>query len=113
MPITIDATKSSLASSYAALATHAAAHSASPATSGNEVTGTGSARGAITWGSPTNGVISGTATVTLPTAGGTLASIGLWSALTAGTFRDGQVDVTDVVYPGPGTALVTVTYTQT
>lgn len=113
MAISDNATKSSLATSYSVLCAYAAAHSAAPAVSGNEITGTGSARGAITWGSATNGVIVGTATVTVPTAGTTLATIGLWSALTAGTFRDGQYDVTDVTYPGPGTAAVTITYTQT
>jgi hypothetical protein len=90
--------------------THAAAHTAAPATSGNELTGAGSSRGSITWGSAAASVISGTATVTVPTAGGTLAALGMWSASTAGTFRD-SIDVTDVVYPGPGTAACTITYT--
>ncbi len=113
MAISDNTTKSAMATYYSTLATHAAAHTAYPATSANELTGTGSARGAITWGSASNGVISGTATITLPTAGGSLASSGLWSALTSGTFRDGQWDVSDVTYPGPGTAAITLTYTQT
>jgi len=113
MAITVAGTQNSLATSYSTLATHAAAHTAEPATSGNELTGAGSARGVISWGAAAAGVIVGTATVTVPTAGGTLSSVGLWSALTAGTFRDGQSGVTDIVYPGPGTANITITATVT
>lgn len=106
-----DATTRTLVATYlGTLFTHAAAHTAAPATSANELTGTGSARGAITWGAASASVIAGTATVTVPTAGGTLASLGMWSALTSGSFRD-SIDVTDIVYPGPGTAACTITYT--
>lgn len=114
MAISDNATKSAMASAYAGLCTHAAAHSANPATSGNELNGAGSARGAISWGAPTNGVITGTATVTLPTSGpNTVDAIGLWSASSGGTFRDGQYDVTNVQYSGAGTANISITYTQT
>lgn len=112
MPISDNTTKSSLADSYAALCTHAAFHTASPATSANELTGTGSARGAISWGAASNGVKTWSATITAPTAGGTAACVGFWSASTAGTFRDGQYDITDIVYSTPGTATVSGTYTQ-
>lgn len=114
MAVTDTTTKNLLATYYSTIATHAAAHTADVATSGNELTGTGSARGVITWGTagtPGAGQIAGTFTVTAPTAGGSLKSIGLWSALTSGTFRDGQVDVTDLTFPGPGTASGTVTVT--
>lgn len=113
MAISDNTTKSLLATYFSTLATYAAAHTADVATSGNELTGTGSARGLITWGTATNGVIVGTATVTVPTAGGVFAGVGLWSASTAGTFRDGQYNVTDITYGAGGTAAVTVTYTQT
>lgn len=112
MPISDTATKNTLADSYAALCTHAAFHTASPATSGNELTGAGSARGAITWGTASGGAKTWSATITAPTAGGTAACVGFWSALTTGTFRDGQYDITDIVYSTPGTATVSGTYTQ-
>lgn len=90
--------------------THAAFHTASPATSGNELTGTGSSRGAISWGTASASVISGTATITAPTAGGTAAALGMWSASTSGTFKD-SVDITDIVFSGPGSGAATITYT--
>lgn len=111
MAISVESTRNALATEYASLATHAGAHSDDTATSGNELAGSGYARGAISWGTASGSAIVGTATITLPTAGGTLASVGLWSASSSGTFRDGA-NVTDVVYSGPGTASVTVTYTQ-
>ncbi len=113
MAITTDALKNTLASTYVAQCTHAAGHTASPGTTGaNEMSGTGYARGAISWGSPSGGVVTGTATITIPNAGATLDQVGMFSAATAGTFRD-SADVTNIVYPGAGTAVVTITYTQT
>lgn len=113
MAISDTTTKNLMATYYSTLATHAAWHTAGTATSANELTGTGSSRGVITWGTASAGAITGTATVTAPTAGGTGASIGLWSALTSGTFRDGQFDVVDITYgAGGGSATVTVSFTQ-
>ena len=109
---TTNATQNALAAAYASRCTHAALHTADTATSANELTGSGSARGAITWGAPSGGVIVGTATCTLPTAGGSPKGVGLWTALTGGALADGQYNVTDVTYPGSGTAAVTITYTQ-
>jgi hypothetical protein len=106
------ATQNALVTAYIARATYAALHTADTATSGNELTGTGSARGAISWGTITNGVVTGTATCTLPTAGGSPKGVGVWTALTGGSLADGQYNTTDVTYPGPGTAAVTFTYTQ-
>lgn len=105
-------TQNALCTAYAARATYAALHTADVATSGNELTGTGSARGAITWGSPANGVITGTATCTLPTAGGSPKGVGLWTAATVGSLADGQYNITDVTYPGAGTAVINISYTQ-
>jgi hypothetical protein len=68
---------------------------------------------ALAAASITNGVVTGTATCTLPTAGGSPKGVGLWTASTAGTMADGQYNTTDVTYPGPGTAAITITYTQT
>lgn len=117
MAIAVASSRQSLATSYAALITHLGGHTASPGGTGaNEMTGTGYARGAVSWGSATdNGTtasIVGTATITIPNAGATLDYVGGWSASTSGTFRD-QMNVTDITYAAGGTAAVTVTYTQT
>lgn len=112
MAISDTTTRNTQCSSYATQCTHVAGHTAYPATSGNELTGTGSARGAITWTTPSGGSMTGTATITWPTAGGTVAALGLWSALTSGTFRDGQYDVTDITYgAGGGSATVNLSFT--
>ncbi len=112
MPISDANTRTLMATYYSTLASHAAFHTANAATSANELTGAGSARGAITWGTASASAITGTATVTAPTAGGNAFGIGLWSALTAGVFRDGQYDIVDITFTTPGTATVTITYTQ-
>jgi hypothetical protein len=117
MAIAVASTRTALVNAYIARITHASGHTASPGGTGaNEMSGTGYARGAVTWGSPSdNGTtcsVTGTATVTVPNAGGTLAYVGGFSASTSGTFAD-QMDVTDVVYPGAGTAAVTFSYSQT
>ncbi len=116
--ITIAATRATVINAYTALIGAAALHTADVSTSANELTGTGSARGAVSWGSITDAggtadhaIVVGTATATLPAAGGSPKGVGLWSATTAGTFRDGQTDMVDVVYPGNGTALITITVT--
>lgn len=97
---------------------HVAGHTASPGGTGaNEFTGTGSARGPITWGAVSDNGTTATVTGTFtglaqPNAGATLAFLGLWSALTNGSFRD-QVDVADVTFTGAGSSTGTVTITQT
>lgn len=98
--------------------THIAGHTASPGGTGaNEFTGTGSARGAVTWGSVSDNGTTATVTGTFtglaqPNAGATLSYLGLWSASTSGSFRD-QIDVADVTFAGAGSSSGTVTLTQT
>lgn len=113
MAIAVEATRNLMATYYSTLVTHLSGHTASPSTTGaNEMSGTGYARGAVTWGTAATSAITGTATIDIVNSGGTLTHVGGWSASTSGTFRDG-FDVTDIVYPGDGTAIVTITYTQT
>lgn len=84
-------------------------HSASPATTGNELSG-GSpayARKAITWGTVASGAMSATnAPVFDVPAGATVGAVGFFSAITAGTLY-GDFDVTDEVYAGQGTYTLT------
>jgi hypothetical protein len=114
VPIAVDSTKQSLANHYGTLATHGSAHTADPGTTGaSEVTG-GSpayARQALTWTAGTTGTATSSGTFDIP-AGVTVAWVGLWSALTAGTFRD-KSDVVDQAFASQGTLTVNFTYTQT
>lgn len=77
--------------------------------SGGEVTG-GSpayARKAVTWNAASGGskAISGTAVFDVP-SGTTIRRVGLFSAVTAGTYF-GDADITDETYGGQGTYTVT------
>lgn len=95
-----------------AVVTHLAAHTGFPATALNEVTG-GSpvyARQVAAWataGATVQGSmsLSNTPAFNIP-AGTTVASIGGWSALTAGTLY-ADADVVDEVYANQGTYTIT------
>lgn len=92
--VAVVATAESLAGSYAALATHASLHTADPGTTGtSEVTG-GSpayARIPLTWtAGGSDGIYTSSATFNLP-ATTAVTHVGLWSALTGGSFRDKTV----------------------
>jgi hypothetical protein len=89
-----DPTKNALldgsAAGLATLVTHISLHSGDPSTTGaNELAGGGYARLPVTWAAASAGAksLSGTPyTFTVP-AGVTVLYVGLWSAITAGTFR--------------------------
>ena len=105
--------KNSLATKYGTDAPYAALYTTAPgATAGTEVTG-GSpayARKALTWGSPSGGVITATVTFDVP-AGTTVVGAGLHSAVTAGTYLDGAA-VTSQAFASQGTYTITFSYTQ-
>lgn len=93
------------------LATFASAHSGDPGDTGTVEIAGGTpayARKAITWGSAA--AKSKAAVATFPVfdveGGDTVSFVGLWSAVTAGTFY-GSADVTDEVFGGQGTYTVT------
>lgn len=107
-----------LAQKFATDAAFASLHTANPGTSGvSEVPTTGGspnyARKGLTWGTAAAGVVSTSAAVTFDIPPGqTVAYVGFWSAVTAGTFLGSQA-VTSEVYAGQGTyALTSATYTQ-
>lgn len=107
--------KNTLATAYGNAATHAALYTTAPgASAGTEVTG-GSpayARKALSWGAPTNGVVSATAvTFDVPTST-TVVGAGVHTAVTAGTYLDGA-SVTSQAFASQGTYQLTLTYTQT
>jgi hypothetical protein len=87
---------------------YVSAHSASPGSTGtSELTGGAYARQAVAWSAASAGSKSKTASdpvIPIP-AGSTVAYIGLWSALTTGTFY-GYWTVTSETYVGAGTYTV-------
>lgn len=94
----------------ATVAVYASLHSGDPSTTGaNEISG-GSpayARKAITWNSAAAGSLdSSNAPVFNVPTGVTVAYVGFWSAVTAGTFY-GYADVTDKVFTSQGTYTLT------
>lgn len=111
MPIQTATGKNNATTGYTTPATHGALYTTTPgATAGTEVTGGSYARKPLTWGAPTNGVSTATATFDIP-AGTTVVGTGLHTALTGGTYIDG-VTVTSQTFSVAGQATVTFTYTQ-
>jgi len=117
MPIDSPLAKENAAAGYITAATHASLHTADPAGTGaNEVTG-GSpayARVPITWA---GGGVDGIYTATLASdfnvpAGTDVAFMGLWTALTGGSYLDKAV--CEATFASQGTLQIAdITYTQT
>jgi hypothetical protein len=102
--------KNLMLDALAAVAVYASVHSGAAGSSGsNEISG-GSpayARKSITWNASSSGNLDNNANPVFDIpASTTVAEIGLWSAVTAGTFY-GSADVTDEVFAGQGTYTVT------
>lgn len=104
-----DAGKNYMLTQFKAQIGYMSLHAAYPATIGNEITG-GSpayARKAVTWGTATSGAIAASNQPSFDVPSGvTVAAVGFFSALTAGTLY-GDYDVTDEVFAGQGTYTVT------
>lgn len=110
MPNTVVA-RNALADAYKAGATHAALYTnAAGASAGTEVTGGTYARVAISWGTSSAGVVTGTCTFNVPT-GVTVAGWGIYTAI-AGTYFDGGA-LTSQAFASAGTYALTLTFTQT
>lgn len=113
MAIQTTAEKNSLATKYGTDAPYGAVYTTAPgASAGTEPSG-GSpayARKALTWGSASGGVITATAVFDIP-ASTTIVGTGLHSAVTAGTYIDGNT-VTSATFSTQDTVTVTFTYTQ-
>lgn len=109
MTISTTSEKNSLATKYGTDAAFATLFSTAPSgnTPGTEIAVT---RQAVTWGAPSNGVITATVSFTVPTST-TVVGAGLYSASTAGTYVDG-LSVTSQSFPTGGTYQLTLTYTQ-
>lgn len=114
MAILVDSMRQLVANAYGTNATHGALHTAAPSgqTAGAEVSGgtPAYARKALTWSSGTTGTVTASATFDVP-ASTTVTHTGIWSALTAGTFRDSAA-ITSQTFASQGTLTVNYTYTQ-
>jgi hypothetical protein len=101
--------------SLASLATHASLHTADPGTTGaSEVAGGSYARVPITWSAASGGSKTLTAAVTLQVpAGTTVTHFGLWSAISAGTFRGGGSLSASQAFGTAGTYDLSITVTTT
>jgi len=112
MAIQTSTQKNSLASAYGTAAAYGALFTTAPGGSaGTEVTG-GSpayARKALTWGAPSGGVITATATFDVPAC--TVVGTGVYSAATGGTYLDGNT-VTSQTFSTQDTVTVTFTFTE-
>lgn len=107
--------KSSLATKYGTDAVYGALFTADPGSTGSvtgEVSG-GSpayARKTITWGTATNGVITGTATFDVP-PGTTITYAGVCAGSTGGNLLD-KAAITSQAFSSQGQYVATFTYTQ-
>lgn len=112
MAIEVGSTRQALADTYTGLGSWFSIHTgATSGTGANEASGGGYARKQTTWGSGSNGVTPGSQmTIDLPI--GTFVRVGMWTAVTAGTFRDACA-MTSTQFVQAGQLLVTPTYTQT
>lgn len=111
MAIQTTTMKNTVATAYGNAAPYGALATTVPgATAGTEVSGGTYAREALTWSAPTTGVITATATFNVP-AGTTVAGSMIYSALTGGTYLDGDA-VTSQTFSAAGTYTVTFTFTE-
>lgn len=105
-----DAGRNVMLNALGAVATFMSAHSAFPATTGNELAGgtPAYARKAIAWDAAAAGSMDddGSSVVLDIESGDTVAALGLFSAVTAGTLYGGA-DVTDEVFGAQGTYTLT------
>lgn len=114
MAIEVGTTRQSLADTYTGLGSWFSVHTgATSGTGANEASG-GSpayARKQTTWGSGSAGVTAGSQ-MTFDLQAATYNRVGMWTAVTAGTFRDAAA-MTSTVLSAQGQILVTPTITIT
>lgn len=105
--------KNSLAAKYGTDAAFGAIYTSAPgAAAGTEPSGgtPAYARKALTWGAPSNGVVTATATFDVP-SGATIVGAGLHTTATGGSYLDGTA-LTSQAFSGQGTLAVSFSYTQ-
>jgi hypothetical protein len=112
MAIAVGATRQILADAYTGSGSWFSIHTATPGSTGaSEASGGSYARKQTTWGTGSAGVTAGSQ-MTFDLNSGTYTHTGMWTAVTAGTFRDGCA-MTSTVLSVAGQILVTPTITIT
>ena len=109
MAISTTTEKNSLATKYGTDAAYVTLFTTAPSggTPGTEFSGS---RVAVSWGAPSNGAITASATLNV-NSGQTINGVGLYSASTGGTYVDGAT-VSSQAFSSNGTYTVSLTYTQ-
>jgi hypothetical protein len=115
VPIAATATREALAVHYGTQGTWISVHTASPGATGTTGEASGGspayARKQTTWtAGASDGVVNGSQ-VTFDLPAGTYTHIGVWSAVTGGTFVD-SATITSTTLGAQGQLLVTPTFTQ-
>lgn len=109
-----DALKEILAASYAGQALYLSLHSGDPGTTGDNEASGGSpayARQAITWNAGTEDGVTSSDAIDVDLPAGTYTYVGIWDAVTAGTFLD-SAEIASFTFSGQGIYRVTLTYSQ-
>lgn len=103
-----DTAKNAMLDHLDTLVTHVSAHTADPGTTGtSEVVGGSYARQSITFAAAATGNLNSSNTPVIPIpAATTITHLGLWSALTVGTYY-GSMDITDETFSSAGNYTVT------
>ena len=98
----------SMLSDLDANVSHVSAHTADPGTTGtSEVTGGSYARQAISFAAPSGGSMAASNSPVIPIPSATtITHLGLWSAVSAGTFY-GSADITDETFSSAGNYTIT------
>ena len=102
--------KNSLATAYKNAATYAALYTSAPGASAGSEPGAPYARKPLTWGTPSNGAVTATATFDVP-AGATIVGAGVHDAVTGGAYLDGGA-VTSQAFSTAGSYTLTLTFTE-
>ena len=116
MAIATNVMKETLSTAYGSTGSWISVHTADPGTTGTAETSSGSpayARKQTTWTPGTSDGVNAGSQVTIDVAAGTYTYIGLWSAVTGGTFYDKYLLPTAQTFATQGQLLVTPSFAVT
>jgi hypothetical protein len=117
MAIATNVMKETLSTTYGSTGTWISVHTSDPGTTGSPGEASGGApayaRKQTTWSPGGSDGVNAGSQVTIDVAAGTYTYIGLWSAVTAGTYYDKYLLPTAQTFATQGQLLVTPTFTVT
>lgn len=107
-------TKNTAVDAVTALGAYVSLHTGDPGTTGaSEAAGGSYARQLTTWGASSSGVATGSEVTHAGLVAASYGFFGLWSAVSAGTFRHGNVLTPSMTLGGTGTLKTTPSVTFT